>query len=115
MARSRLRSAARTVGVVAGSRTSDEEQGAGLGAGEAGQVGAATTEQAPPAAATLHRVDRESGGTEGVEVAGGALRDLEFGGDLAGGHLASLLEQQEDRDEPVGAHVCILVHKPAMS
>ena len=69
--------------------------------------------QAPAAAATAHGVHRQSRNTQGVEVASGrAFGHLELVGDLGGGHLPALLQEQQDRHESVGTHRSIFSRKP---
>ena len=87
-------------------RTGHHEQRPRLGRGEAAEVGPAAARQPPAPVAALHRVDGKPGDAEGVEVAsGGALGHLELGGDLCGRDLTALLQQQEDGDQSVRAHV----------
>ena len=57
------------------------------------------------AAAAGLGVDRDAGAREGLEVAaGGGHRDLELACEIAGGHPAVLLQEQEGGHEPVRAH-----------
>ncbi len=87
-------------------RPGDHEQRPRLGRGEAAQVGASATRQSPAAVAALRRVDGQPGHPEGVEIAaGGALGHLELGRHLGRRHLPALLEQEEDGDQTVRAHV----------
>src|SRR5581483_11665080 len=51
------------------------------------------------------RVHGHARGAEGVEVAvDGPHRHLELGRELCGGHPAAGLEEQEEADQPAGAH-----------
>ena len=81
---------------------------------EAAQVGAAPSGEAPATTPAPHAVDRQARHAEGIEVAAGrALGHLQLGGDLGRGHLAPLLEQEEDGHQPIGAHARIFARKPA--
>jgi hypothetical protein len=94
-------------------RAGNHEQCPRLGRRQAAQVGTAATGKPPATVAALHRVHREAGDAERVEVAaGGSLRDLELGGHLSGRHLLALLEQEEDGDQTVRAHTSTLAYKP---
>lgn len=89
-----------------GRRTRHQEESACLGLGEPAQVGLAAARQAPPPGPALDRVDRQAGHPEGLQVTpGGPFRHLQLLGDLTRRHLATGLEQQQDGNETIGAHV----------
>jgi hypothetical protein len=82
-----------------------EEEGADLGFGQTGGVGAEAVGKRPTAAGAALGVDGDAGAAEGVHVAvDRPLRDLEAGGEFARGQAAMDLEQEQDREQAIGAH-----------
>ena len=72
---------------------------------QAGQVGAVAVGQEAAAAGAALGVDGHAGGRERVQVAvDRALRDLQPLGQLARGHPTVDLQEQQHRQQPVGAH-----------
>ena len=81
------------------------EQGAGLFGGQAGDVGAVARQQRDPAVRATHGVDRHPGRGQRLDVAhDGAHRHLQTLGQLAGRQPPAGLQQQQDRQQPVGSH-----------
>jgi hypothetical protein len=81
------------------------DEGRGFVAREARHLGAVASQQADPARGTSLRVDGNAGGRERLDVAmDGARRDFEPRGQLVGLDLAPILEEQEEAQQPVGAH-----------
>ena len=108
-----MRSAALTSGVAADDGPATRNSARGLGRVQPAQIRAGAAHELPAAVATGAGVDRHAGDSERLQVpAGGALGHLELGRDLGRGHLAALLEQQEDGHEAVGTHDPILAWNP---
>jgi hypothetical protein len=94
----------------------------GLRERQTGQVGGVALEDADPTVAPRLGVDGDASGAQGLQVAvdrpDGHLETL---GEVGGGHPAAALEQEHDRQEPVGAHPSPLrwalhaVHRPSPS
>jgi hypothetical protein len=60
-----------------------------------------------------HRVHRKARQPECLEVASSSsLTDLQFGSDLRGRDLLSLLQEQEDSHESIGAHDASMSQQP---
>lgn len=97
----RLVEAERGMGALGG----EDEEGTGLVGGEPGDIGAEPGQQRDAAVPPALGVDRDAGGGQRLDVAvDGAYGDFEALGQLGGGHQAAGLEQQEDREQPVGFH-----------
>ena len=97
-------------------RARDEEQRTRFRRGEAAEIGPRAADELPPAVATGTGIDGHAGHSERFEVpAGGALRDLQLGRDFGRRDLATSLQEHEDGDEAVSAHVRILARNPDRS
>jgi hypothetical protein len=76
-------------------RAGDEEQGLGLGRGQAAEIGAPTAQEGPAPASPTLGVHGYPGHREGLEVTTGRpLRDLELLGELGRGDAAAGLQDQ---------------------
>ncbi|NYJ77501.1 hypothetical protein HNR09_000912 [Nesterenkonia xinjiangensis] len=72
---------------------------------QSGQIRAGTPDQSPAPATSGLGVDGHTGRAEGLEVtAGRGYGDVQLVGDLPCGRPLPGLEDEEDRDEAVGAH-----------
>lgn len=88
-----------------GAGESGEEDGPGLVGGEPGQPGAVAVEEAVAATVPGVPVQRDVGRAEGFDIAvDGPDRHLQCGGQFVGRHAAPVLEEQEEGNEPSGAH-----------
>ncbi len=98
----RLVEAERAVGALGG----QDEQRAGLVRRQSGDIRTEARQQGDPAVPAALGVDGDTGGGKGLDVAvDGAHGHLQALGELGGGHETAGLEQQEDREQPVGFHV----------
>ena len=80
----------------------------GLVRAETGQPGPVATHQLVAAAVTGVAVQRNAGRVQRLDVpVDGADRHFELGGELGRGQAAPGLQEQEDRDQPAGAHAPI--------
>ena len=86
-----------------------QEQRLGLVAGHPGQARPVAVDEADPAVRAALGVDRDAGRAQRLDVAmDRPLGDLELGGELGGGQLASRLEEEQHRDESGGAHAATI-------
>ena len=81
------------------------EERADLVFAEEGQGAAVALGKRDPAGRAAFRIDRHAGGAQRIDVAvDRALRDLELARPAARAALPPRLQQQQERDEPVGLH-----------
>ncbi len=82
-----------------------QQQDFGLGPVQPGQPGAVAVEQPVAARVPGVPVQRDPGGGQGLDVpVDGPDGDLQFLGELPGGHPAPVLEQEQQGDESARAH-----------
>jgi len=82
-----------------------QEERLGFLSGHPGQARPIAVDEADPAVRPALGVDRDAGRAERLDIPmDRSLGDLELGGELAGGQLASRLEEEQHRDESGGAH-----------
>ncbi len=88
-----------------GALRGQDEQGAGLVGGQPGDVGAEAREEFDAAVPAALGVHRDAGGGQRLHVAvDGADRHLQPVGEFGRGDAAPGLEEQQDREQPVGLH-----------
>ena len=101
------RRAERLVEAERGVRTlgGQDEQGTGLVGGQPGDVGTEAGQQRDAAVPPALGVDGDAGGRERLDIAvDGAYGDFEPLGEFGGRDEAAGLEEQQDREQPVGFH-----------
>jgi hypothetical protein len=82
-----------------------QRQRLGLGGAQPGQPRTVAVDELVAAAVPGVAVQRDAGLVQGLHVpVDGTDRDLELPGQLRGRHPAPGLEQEQDRDQPAGAH-----------
>ena len=83
----------------------EDEQGLGLAGAQPGHIGRVTGQERAPPARPAFGVDGDAGRRQGVEVAiDRPDRHFEPAGQVGRAQPAVGLEQEEQREEPVGLH-----------